>query len=213
MPCVTRRSSFCFVGLGVALSLSVQACVSSGERSKLIQENEALQHDKQRLERVVAQRDGTIARLHQQVDKLEDFGPDRPADFFTPAKLEIASLSGGADYDGKPGDDGVTVYLQPRDAHGDVVKVPGRITIQLLDNTDMTSPHILGVYVFDDPEKLGRLWHSRFATNHYTLKCPFPPGARLPDTRRVTVSAEFVDYLTGGTLTAVKEVPVTYPDD
>ena len=119
----------------------------------------------------------------------------------------------GADYDGKPGDDGVTVYLRPRDADGHVVKVPGRITVQLLDNTDLGSPRPLGLYVFADPSELRKLWHGRFATQHYTLKCPFPPGTKLPDARRVTVSAEFVDYLTGATLTAVEEVPVSLTDE
>jgi hypothetical protein len=92
------------------------------------------------------------------------------------------------------------------------VKVPGRITIQLLDNRSLAAPRVLGVYVFDDPEKLRELWHGHFATNHYTLKCPFPPDVKPPESRRVTVSAEFVDYLTGATLTAVREVKVAYAD-
>ena len=83
------------------------------------------------------------------------------------------------------------------------MKVPGRITIQLLDNTNLASPRVLGVYTFDDPEELRRLWHSRFATNHYTLRCPLPPELKLPADRRITVSAEFLEYLTGVTLTAV----------
>ena len=112
-----------------------------------------------------------------------------------------------------PGDDGVTVYLRPRDADGDVVKAPGRISIQLLDNTNLRTPRVLALKVFDDPEELRKLWHGRFATNHYTLKCPFPPEVELPTSRRVTVSAEFTDYLTGATLTAVKEVSIAFPDE
>ncbi len=195
------------------LLLTLSACRSPGEWARLHERREVLQRENARLERVVAQRDGTVARLHQQIDNLKSFGPDQPADLFAPVKLEIASLSGGADYDGKSGDDGITVYLRPRDADGDVVKVPGRITVQLLDNTNLASPRVLGVYVFDDPKKLRRLWHGRFATNHYTLRCPFPPGLKLPDDRRITVSAEFVEYLTGATLTSVKEVTVSYPDE
>lgn len=191
------------------LLLAVSACASGGERTRLIKENDVLRRDTERLQRTIVQRDGTIVQLHRQIENLEGFRPDRPADLFAPVKLEIASLTGGADYDGKPGDDGVTVYLRPRDADGHVVKVPGRITIQLLDNANLGSPRILGLYVFDDPAKLRKLWHGRFATQHYTLRCPFPPGATPPDTRRVTVSAEFADYLTGAALTAVKEVPIS----
>lgn len=208
---LARFHWICIWLTGLVLT-GVPACKSPGEWARLIQQRDALRGDKERLERVVAQRDGTVTRLHEQIENLQSFGPDQPADLFAPAKIEIASLSGGADYDSQPGDDGVTVYLRPRDADGDVVKVPGRITIQLLDNVNLASPRLLGVYVFDDPKMLRGLWHGRFGTNHYTLKCRFPPGTKPPPPRRVTVSTEFVDYLTGTTLTAVKEVVVSYPD-
>ncbi len=196
--------------IGVLL-VALSACRSPGQWARLIKDNDALRRDNGRMKRIVAQRDGTIARLHRQIEHLEGFGPGRPAGLFAPVKIEIASLSGGAEYDDKPGDDGVTVYLRPRDAAGDVVKVPGRITIQLIDNANLASPRRLGLYVFDDPGELGKLWHGKFATNHYTLRCPFPPGTKLPNTRRVTVNAEFVDYLTGATLSAVKEVRLSFP--
>ncbi len=194
------------------LPLTLSACRSAGDWARLSRNNESLERDRQRLTDIIAQRDGQIALLHGRIENLEGFGRDRPAALFAPVKIEIASLSGGANYDGKPGDDGVTVYLRPRDANGDVVKVPGRITIQLLDNANLAAPRLLGLRVFDDPDQLGELWHGRFSTNHFTLKCPFPPGTKLPATRRVTVNAEFVDYLTGATLTAVKEVLISYPD-
>ncbi len=187
-------------------------CRSPGDWARLRKDNEALQRDQQRLQDTIARRDALIAALSGQIETLEGFGPDQPAALFAPVKIEIAGLSGGADYDGQPGDDGVTVYLRPRDANGDVVKVPGRITIQLQDNTDSTSPRLLGGRVFDDPARLGKLWHGKFITQHYTLKCPFSAKTKLPTTRRVTVHAEFVDYLTGATLTAVKEVSISFPD-
>jgi len=201
-----RRGCFAAVGL-----LACMGCETPGRRAELLKQNEALQRDKAALERAIARRDGTIASLRQQVRDLQAFDPDRPVNLFAPVKLEIASLSGGADYDHIPGDDGVTVYLRPLDADGHVVKAPGRIKIQLLDNTDLAAPRVLGVCLFEDLDELRRLWHGRFATNHFTLKCPFPSGVILPATRRVTVSAEFLDFLTGATLTAVKEVAISVP--
>ncbi len=207
-PKMSRRRWLPLIGV---MLVALSACRSPGQWARLTKNNDALRRDNERMQRIVAQRDGTIARLHRQIEQLEGFGPGRPAGLFAPVKIEIASLSGGAEYDDKPGDDGVTVYIRPRDAEGDVVKVPGRFTIQLIDNTNLASPRRLGLYVFDDPGELGKLWHGKFATNHYTLRCPFPPGAKLPATRRVTVQAEFVDYLTGATLTAVKEVRLLFP--
>jgi len=186
--------------------------MSGAERGRILKDNDALRRDKERLERTVAERDATIASLQQQTITLRGFGPDRKADLFAPVKLEIASQSGGAEYDDKPGDDGVTVYLRPRDADGDVVKVPGRMKVQLVDNTDIGSPRVLGVYAFEDLNEVRKTWHGKFATQHFTLKCPFPPGVELPKSRRVLVSAEFLDLLSGATLTTSKEVSFSVPE-
>jgi len=186
--------------------------MSGAERGRVLKDNDALRRDKERLERTVAERDATISSLQQQTETLKKLGPDRKADFFAPVKLEIASLSGGADYDSKPGDDGITVYLRPRDADGDVVKVPGRMRVQLVDNTNIGSPRVLGVYAFEDLNEVRKTWHGKFGTQNFTLKCPFPPGVQLPKSRRVLVSAEFLDLLTGAMLTASEEVPFSMPD-
>ena len=191
--------------------LAAGGCTSGAERGRILRDNDVLRRNKERLERSVAQRDASIASLQKQIDNLKGFAPDRGVDMFAPVKLEIASLSGGADYDGKPGDDGITVYLRPRDADGDVVKVPGRMKVQLVDNTVLGSPRVLGVYVFDDLSEVRKTWHGKFATQHFTLKCPFPSGVELPKSRRVLVSAEFLDLLTGATLTASKEVEFSFP--
>jgi len=196
----------CLAGVGL---LACLGCEAPGHRAGLLKQNEALHRDKAGLERAIAQRDGTIAGLRQQVQDLQAFDPERPVHLFAPVKLEIANLSGGTNYDDIPGDDGVTVYLRPLDSDGHAVKAPGRIKIQLLYNTNLASPRVLGVYLFEDLHELRRLWHGRFITNHFTLKCPFPSGIALPATRRVTVSAEFLDFLTGVTLTTVKEVAIS----
>ncbi len=187
--------------------ITSSACVTPGERARLVKDREALQRKSEQLEWTIAQRDGTIATLSKQVRDLQGFGPDRPADLFAPVRIDIVSRSGGSDYDGKPGDDGVTVYLRPIDSTGDGVKAPGQITIQLLDNTNLDSPRLLGVYRFDDSQRLRMTWYGKFGTQHYTLKCPFAHGVLPP--RHVNVSVEFIDYLTGRTLRASKEVTVS----
>lgn len=165
-----------------------------------------------RLERDVLQRDGTIAELRQQVANLQGFTPDRPAALFAPTHIEIVKRSGGADYDGLPGDDGITIYLRPIDADGDPVKAPGKITVEILDPSTPGSPKIVSVHRFERPEALRRLWYSRFNTSHYTLKCDFPSGYQPPASRRLSVNVSFVDFLTGNVLTAIQEVTVAIPD-
>lgn len=210
---VNRSARWC-VGFAAAVVATVvlPACQSSGLLAEQHKINDALRHDVARLERALEKRDGSIAGMKQQIDTLKAFDADRPVDLFAPVKVEIVSRSGGYDYDGKPGDDGVKVHLRPIDADGDAVKVPGRIKIQLLDMSNLGSPKVLGFCEFDDPDKLRQAWHSRFGTQHYTLKCPFSAGAEIPASRKVTVHAEFVGFLTGAPLTAVKEVGVSFPN-
>ena len=196
--------------LTYVLVLAATGCGSPGERARLVKENQALRVEAETLERRIAQRDGTITLLHKQIRDLQGFGLDRPVDIFAPVKAEIVSRSGGADYDGEPGDDGVTVYLRLLDADGDAVKVPGRITVQLLNNTDLSSPRLLGVFQFDSVDRLRKAWYGKFGTQHYSLKCPFPYGDKPP--RRVDVKVEFVDYLTGRTLAATKELAISYAE-
>jgi len=159
----------------------------------------------------VLERDGRIAELERRADDLQRFDASQPADLFAPVKIEIASLSGGVDLDDAPGDDGVRVHLRPRDADGYIVKAPGRVTVQLTDLTDPNLPRLLGVCVVDDAEALRKSWYGRFGTNHFTVDCPFAADVTLPSSRSVVVHAEFTGYLTGRTLTAVKEVAISIP--
>ena len=205
-----KRHGYPWGRLTCVLALAAAGCGSPGERARLVKESQVLRVENETLERGIAQRDGTIALLHKQIRDLQGFGPDRPVDIFAPVKAEIVSRSGGADYDGEPGDDGITVYLRLLDADGDAVKVPGRITVQLLDNTDLSSPRLLGLFQFDSVDRLRKAWYGKFGTQHYSLKCPFPYGVKPP--RRVDVKVEFVDYLTGRTLAANKEVTISYAE-
>ena len=207
-----RRRAWLRMGwLGLWGLLLTAGCDAPGERVRLANDNQQLRAQNTRLTREVAQRDGTILQLNRQLTSLRQLGPERPIAVFAPVKLKIASLSRGHDYDGKPGDDGVRVYLQPIDADGDPVKSPGKISVQLLDDSELGKPRLLGVYVFDRVEELRQMWHGKFLTQHFTVDCPFPPGTKLPASRQVSVTAEFVDYLSGATLTAHQSVPVSFP--
>ena len=196
---------------GAILTLSLTGCGPNQQAIKTAGENEALRQQNAGLQRSVLERDASVAQLRKQVTDLQALGPDRPVAMFAPVKLEIASLSGGADDDGKPGDDGINVYLRPKDADGDVVKVPGRMKVQLIDNSNLAAPRLIGVYAFDNLDEVRRTWHGKFGTQHFTLKCPFPGGVALPASRTLVVSAEFVDFLSGATLTASQEVKFAAP--
>ncbi len=185
---------------------------SQRDHAKLQLEHRQQADQIKRLKRDLAGRDVTIATMNHRIDVLTGFEPDRPAHLFAPVKIAFAPLTGGADYDQQPGDDGINVYLRLIDADGDAVKAPGRITIQLLDNSNLSEPRRIGLYQFGDAQSLSKAWYGKFGTGHYTLKCPFPPNVQLPESRKLQVSAQFVDYQTGKTLTTNGEVDFTRAD-
>jgi len=184
------------------------ACNAPAQRARLARGNDDLRTKNAELERAVTQRDERIAALTRQIDALQSFEADRPAAAFAPVRIEIASLSGGTNFDETPGDDGVTVHLRLYDADGDAVKVPGRVRMQATQSQGDSSPQILAQCEFNKLEELRAAWHGRFGTSHYTFRCPFEKGMSSAGPT-VDVRVEFTDYQTGTTLTALKQISIT----
>lgn len=180
------------------------------ELTRLEEKVDQLTAEKQRLGSELGERDGRIEALKKKIEECQERGPNPLASLFRPTRLEIADRTGGADYDGKPGDDGVTVYLRPLDEDGHAVKAPGEIQIILYDLTDPGHPREIGSYVVNEPAVLRKSWYSGWMTNHYTIKCAWPPGVQPPASREVLIRASFVDAVTGDKLVATKEVKVEW---
>lgn len=195
----------------VALCAVLPACQPDTRHVRMQRRIDILQTENSRLRRGLDGRDAAIDRLRSQIQNLQDFDDPRGATLFAPVDIRISGLSGGKDYDGVPGDDGVSVYVQPVDADGNVVAVGGRLTVQLVDNTNMDTPRVVGLRRLEDPHELRQAWHGRFLTNHYTVKCPWLDDVKPPVTRRIDVNVAFVDFLTGATLRAHKEVEIEPP--
>ncbi len=196
-----------FVGVfaGCAQNDVVHLAMLSQKVDQVSAENESLKRD-------LAKRDATIEGLQTQVSNLLDLGSGRLDHLFVTHKIELVRLTGGADYDGQPGDDGVTVYLRPLDAQGDPIKAAGEIRIQLFDLSREGQPREIGLYVVNDPGQLRASWQSGFLTDHYTIRCGWQPGVGPPESREVTVRAVFRDRLTGREFTAQKRVAVSLVD-
>ncbi len=164
------------------------------------------------LEGEVRERDKRLLQFKAQVDeyrrRLEgarNFKFD-PSKVFSPTQLVIDPLTGGSDWDGRPGDDGVTVYLKPLDRDGDIIKAAGEIKIQLLDLA--AEAKSLGVYTVP-VDDVGKIWYGKMMTQHYTVRCPWNRGP--PEHSELTVRAVFVDYLTQRVLTAQSTCTVQLP--
>jgi hypothetical protein len=173
-------------------------CQSQTELELQRQVDDLTEQATERDHQLIAQRI-TIEQLHKQLDQARGLTAEDLEKIFYPERIEIASLSGGDDYDGKPGDDGVTVYLKPIDRDGDAVKVAGDIRIQLYDLANPPDQNLIGVYSIPVDQVSG-LWYGKLATYHYTVRCPWKNGP--PQHDEITIRVTFVDYLTQRTITA-----------
>lgn len=203
------RQFVCMLIAGVAIASIGSGCASNRIRAQLMREKDKLQLENAALERQLKTCREAKQSLSTQVENLQNFPPDRPITLFSPVRIEIASLSGGTDLDGKPGDDGVNVYVRLFDKEGDAVKAPGRLTAQILDLENAGNPRSLCVRTIASEQELCESWYGRFGTNHFKVVCRLDPDGSQPRTDEVGVRVEFVPYLTGVPLSTLGSVPFT----
>jgi hypothetical protein len=190
--------------LGALVALVAGGCVAGGG-TDLERENSRLRESLATRDHELSASQAALAECQQRLTQARAIKPEQLKHIYYPERLEIASLSGGENYDDKPGDDGVTVYLRPVDRDGDIVKVAGDIRIELYDLAVQTGQNRIAE-CFVPYDRARELWYGKFMTNHYTIRCPWP-GAP-PQHPDITVRATFVDYLTQRVITAQTVVRV-----
>jgi hypothetical protein len=194
--------------LGGALG-GCQPMVAKDKFDKLDQQWLDSQQQNRDLTRRTKELEETIGRQNQQITELQNLGPKRLDKLFYVTGLELGRRSGGLDTDGKDGDDGVMVYLQPVDRDGHVIKAAGEATIQLYDLANKPDENMIGEYRWPLDE-LGKRWAGGFlGSSQFSLMCPWLHGPPAHD--QLTIRVTFIDYLTGKTFTAQKVVTVHLP--
>jgi hypothetical protein len=165
-----------------------------------------LQQDNARLSAKVQELQQALTEKDRQIRTLQGLGSKRLELLFHVKKLELGRYTAGVNLDGKPGDEGVRVYLRPLDADGHPIKAAGKVRIQLFDlsrnENNLLAEHVFGV------EKTAQHWFGAFLAYHYRFDCRW---AAAPDRPDVTVRAAFTDYLTGREFTAQKVCKVSLP--
>ncbi len=149
----------------------------------------------------------------RQIATLQRIAPDRMAKLVTVDRIVLDRLTGGYDEDGRPGDEGVVAYIQPLDADGHVIKAAGSIRMEVFDlaNPPERSLVCRGDWDVDHTRKA---WSGRLWTNHFTVRCPWPPPDRRPPAHReLTVRVEFTELLTGRKFTAQTACTIKFAAD
>ncbi|HEY3244327.1 MAG TPA: hypothetical protein VGM03_13355 [Phycisphaerae bacterium] len=175
---------------------------------ELQQKVDALSVEKDRLQHDLDNSQKALKAAEERIQTLQGL-PQKPF-LFTVDHIELEGLTGGSDYDGQPGDDGVTAFIRPRDADGDILKAAGRIEVDLFDLTMPGNPVALARRVVEDEKDLLKSWYGKFLTNHYAVQCPWEPD-KPPQHDEVLVRVTFTDYLTGNVFVDSKTVHVTLP--
>lgn len=195
---MTRFTQLARCGAGVvfgALALAAGCAQQSDvELNRRISElSEQLQQREQQVQALQAANE----EMKANIDRIRGFSPEQLQLIVAPQRLEIASLSGGRDFDNQPGDDGVRIFLKPIDQDGDAIKVAGDIRVDLFDLSEPGGDTLIGSVSFPAQE-VGKHWYGKLVTYHYTLDCPWK---RPPDSQEVTARVTFVDYITKRLLT------------
>lgn len=96
-------------------------------------------------------------------------------------------LTGGYDIDGQPGDDGLSVVLEPRNPRGELVRTPGDVEIALID-PDRGDGGRVAQWKFTAAE-LAEYWERRAVGEGFFLELPWP--SRAPDSRQLELIATY----------------------
>jgi outer membrane murein-binding lipoprotein Lpp len=92
-----------------------------------------------------ARRASPLAPLELTPPVVSEQGTPPPATTqdFEVERISLGMLTGPADWDGQPGDDGIIVYLYPLDRSGDTVKRAGDCTFELFDLRHSERPLVM----------------------------------------------------------------------
>lgn len=84
----------------------------------------------------------------------------------------LSLMTGGWDSDPAEGDEGIVVALTPVDEHGDLVKLPGEIEIELLDLTREPDDQRLGFWRLS-AQDIRESWHKGVIGSGFVVRLPW----------------------------------------
>lgn len=196
-PVLGQVSRFTPAAFLCSLAVLAPACTYTPPPN-LAAENERLRASLAETERRITELRVSLSEMEKRLQSARGLSDAQMANLILPEKIVIDPLSGPDDFDGKPGNDGIAVYLKPVDRDGDTLKVAGDIRIELYDLANPAGGNLLGTCEFTAEQARG-MWYGKLLTYHYTLKCPWQTP---PQHDEVTIRAVFTESLTQRVLTA-----------
>jgi len=149
-----------------------------------------------------------LSQRDEQILALQNLGDKRLERLSTVRRISLASGTGGASTDDKPGDDAVKVNVAPIDQYGSVLKAAGSVKVQVFDLAAPQAKNLLAECNYD-PNAAAKNWVSGLFSSYYAFTLPLP--AKPPAHSELTVRAEFTEYLTGKTFTTQQIIKIALP--
>ena len=208
MTLSTRVVAVCVIASVV--SLTAGGCdVARTREMELADRLEASQQTAYQLSQANAELQKTVVAQQQQIRTLQRLGDKRMDKLPRIQRISLGRYPGGVDMDGKPGDDGVRVFVEPIDQDGSTIKSPCEVTVQLFDlAAQPAEKNLIGSYHFS-VEEASKSWSSGFMAYYYRFDCPWKGAPPAHD--EITVRVELTEYLTGKTFTEQKFCKIKLP--
>ncbi len=196
------------LGLSFAVGCSPDPLTLDQRVEMMVYQSEKLQNEIYELNRRIAELSpegsGTAVPQHSPTRLAAE--SDDP---FRATSISLHRATGGTDSDGKVGDDGLRVVVQPKDASGDVVKRAGAFEIELFDLAVEQGDRRLGKWQFT-VDQAAKEWVSGIlGVSGYSFQMPWPEG-RTPQHDHLTVVVRMTT-LDGRPLTGQKDIVITLP--
>lgn len=176
------RFAMRYFSLALLCAWFAVGCASRGDLD-LLESQLRLQEDRLfALQRDLNAANAEIQSAHREADVLRDQlaeRRDRPA--LQPEQSRAISqvtgvslnkmFTGGLNRDDEPGDDLLNVLVTPHDEQADLVKLPGRMEIEVLDLSQTGTDRTIGRWQYDAAET-AKHWHNGIAKG-YQFRLPW----------------------------------------
>jgi hypothetical protein len=134
----------------------------------------ALQHEllQTKQELAAARRESEHLREQANLDGEHVLAAEQADVLFRAEGLRINTLlTGGLDEDGRPGDELLSLVLEPFDADGGTLKLPGNLAVEISDPAADDESEIVGEWAFS-AEDVRKAWHAGFIVTGFKFRLP-----------------------------------------
>ena len=166
----------------------------------------------------LANRNAQVTDLQNQLagkyPPLATLPPDRLAQLFTAAKIDIRSqtdawnLGGAGGGGGGKGISGFRIFLRTLSDDDQIITATGTLTLEAFELPPSPAPPVrVGTWTFS-PDDMKKNWYTGLGSDYFAFNCPWTAA---PKEKTITFTAHFTDALTGRHLDATTTKTITLP--